>query len=228
MGEYAKDVLVSTDWVEEHRSDANVVVVEVDEDTEAYGRGHIPGAIAWNWRSDLQDPLRRDFISKDGLVRAALPRRHRRRHADRPVRREQQLVRRVRVLVPAVLRPHEREAHGRRPQEVGARGTRADRRRRRASEDDVHGEGAEHEDPRVPRRRPRRDRQAEPRRRPVAAGVRRRAARAAAPAAGVGDGAGTRPDREEHPVVEDRPRGRRHVQARRGAARSSTAKRAST
>ncbi len=67
MGDYAKDVLVSTDWVAEHlKDDANVVVVEVDEDTEAYGRGHIPGAIAWNWRSDLQDPVRRDFISRDG------------------------------------------------------------------------------------------------------------------------------------------------------------------
>jgi len=67
MADYAKDVLVSTDWVEEHKGDGGVVVVEVDEDTEAYARGHIPGAIAWNWRSDLQDPLRRDFISKDGL-----------------------------------------------------------------------------------------------------------------------------------------------------------------
>ncbi len=68
MADYANDVLVSTDWVDEHKSDDNVVVVEVDEDTEAYGRGHIPGAIAWNWRSDLQDPMRRDFISKDDLA----------------------------------------------------------------------------------------------------------------------------------------------------------------
>jgi len=67
VADYAKDVLVSTDWVEEHKGDDNVVVVEVDEDTDAYARGHIPGAIAWNWRTDLQDPLRRDFISKDGL-----------------------------------------------------------------------------------------------------------------------------------------------------------------
>jgi len=67
MADYAKDVLVSTDWVAEHLNDANVAIVEVDEDTEAYGRGHIPGAVAWNWRSDLQDPLRRDFISREGL-----------------------------------------------------------------------------------------------------------------------------------------------------------------
>jgi thiosulfate/3-mercaptopyruvate sulfurtransferase len=67
MSEYAKDVLVSTDWVAGHLGDANIAIVEVDEDTEAYGRGHIPGAIAWNWRTDLQDPVRRDFISKDDL-----------------------------------------------------------------------------------------------------------------------------------------------------------------
>ncbi len=68
MAEYAKpDVLVSTDWVVEHANDDGVAVVEVDEDTEAYARGHIPGATAWNWRTDLQDPVRRDFISKDGM-----------------------------------------------------------------------------------------------------------------------------------------------------------------
>jgi thiosulfate/3-mercaptopyruvate sulfurtransferase len=69
VGDYAKDVLVSTDWVAEHLNDPSVVVVEVDEDTEAYGRGHVPGAIAWNWRSDLQDPVRRDFISREDLAK---------------------------------------------------------------------------------------------------------------------------------------------------------------
>jgi thiosulfate/3-mercaptopyruvate sulfurtransferase len=68
VADYAKDVLVSTDWVEEHASDPNMAIVEVDEDTEAYGRGHIPGAIAWNWRTDLQDPVKRDFISSDDLA----------------------------------------------------------------------------------------------------------------------------------------------------------------
>jgi thiosulfate/3-mercaptopyruvate sulfurtransferase len=68
MADYAKpEVLVDTDWVEKHANDENVAVVEVDEDTDAYSRGHVPGAIAWNWRTDLQDPVRRDFISKDGL-----------------------------------------------------------------------------------------------------------------------------------------------------------------
>ncbi len=67
MADYAKDVLVSTEWVEAHAGDENIAVVEVDEDTEAYGRGHVPGAIAFNWRTDLQDPVRRDFISQDDL-----------------------------------------------------------------------------------------------------------------------------------------------------------------
>src|SRR5205085_12140945 len=67
MADYAKDVLVETDWVEQHHADPDVAVVEVDEDTEAYGRGHIPGAIAFNWRTDLQDSVKRDFISKDDL-----------------------------------------------------------------------------------------------------------------------------------------------------------------
>jgi thiosulfate/3-mercaptopyruvate sulfurtransferase len=66
MTEYANpDVLVDADWVEKHATDANVAVVEVDEDTEAYARGHIPGAIAWNWKTDLQDAVKRDFIGSD-------------------------------------------------------------------------------------------------------------------------------------------------------------------
>ena len=69
MADYAKDVLVETDWVEQHHGDADVAIVEVDEDTEAYGRGHVPDAIAFNWRTDLQDSVRRDFISKDDLAK---------------------------------------------------------------------------------------------------------------------------------------------------------------
>ena len=57
------DVLVTTDWLADHLDDPSIRIVEVDEDTDAYGRGHIPGAVAVNWNSDLQDPLRRDFIS---------------------------------------------------------------------------------------------------------------------------------------------------------------------
>src|SRR5262249_53687181 len=61
------DVLVSTDWVAQHGSDAGVKLVEVDVDTNAYAEGHAPGAIGWNWTSQLQDQVRRDVISKADL-----------------------------------------------------------------------------------------------------------------------------------------------------------------
>jgi thiosulfate/3-mercaptopyruvate sulfurtransferase len=62
-----ESALVTTDWVEEHLSDSNVVLIEVDEDSEAYDKGHIAGAIKLDWRKDLQDGVRHDFISKDRL-----------------------------------------------------------------------------------------------------------------------------------------------------------------
>ena len=62
MSEYAHpEVLVSTQWVVEHGNDPKVRIVEVDVDTSAYGQGHIPGAVAWNWQSELQDPVTRDL-----------------------------------------------------------------------------------------------------------------------------------------------------------------------
>jgi len=69
MADYAKDVLVETDWVAERTRDANTAIVEVDEDTEAYARGHVPGAVGWNWKTDLQDPIRRDFVSSDDIAK---------------------------------------------------------------------------------------------------------------------------------------------------------------
>jgi thiosulfate/3-mercaptopyruvate sulfurtransferase len=61
---YAKDVLVSTDWLAGHLSDDNVVVAEVDESTDLYEEGHIPGAVKLHWKDDLQDPIERDLIDK--------------------------------------------------------------------------------------------------------------------------------------------------------------------
>ncbi|VXB57353.1 sulfurtransferase [Aeromicrobium sp. 9AM] len=62
-----ESALVTADWVEEHLNDSSVVLVEVDEDTEAYDKGHIPGAIKLDWKGDLQDGVRHDFVSKDKL-----------------------------------------------------------------------------------------------------------------------------------------------------------------
>ena len=60
-------VLVSTDWAEQHRNDPNVRLVEVDVDTSSYGQEHIPGAVGWNWQTQLQDNIRRDLIDKSDL-----------------------------------------------------------------------------------------------------------------------------------------------------------------
>ena len=68
MAEYAHpESIVTTNWVSEHGSDANVRLVEVDVDTAAYDAGHIAGAVGWNWKSELQQTLSRDLVSKEGM-----------------------------------------------------------------------------------------------------------------------------------------------------------------
>ncbi|HYM92101.1 MAG TPA: sulfurtransferase [bacterium] len=57
------EVLVETGWLSEHLKDPAIRVVEVSEDVTLYGQGHIPGAVHFNWKSHLQDPVRRDWIS---------------------------------------------------------------------------------------------------------------------------------------------------------------------
>jgi thiosulfate/3-mercaptopyruvate sulfurtransferase len=61
------DVLVDADWAEAHLGDPGVVLVEVDEDTSAYDKGHIANAVKIDWKKDLQDPVRRDFVDKHGF-----------------------------------------------------------------------------------------------------------------------------------------------------------------
>ena len=66
MSDYAHpEVLVSTDWVASHASDPGVRVVEVDVDTRAYDEGHVPGAVAWAWNSQLCDTVQRDILSQE-------------------------------------------------------------------------------------------------------------------------------------------------------------------
>ena len=65
MSNYAhSEVLVSTGWVAQHKADPTVVVAEVDVDTKAYDEGHVPGAIGWNWQTQLCDTVQRDIIPK--------------------------------------------------------------------------------------------------------------------------------------------------------------------
>jgi thiosulfate/3-mercaptopyruvate sulfurtransferase len=61
--DYAKDALVETDWVAEHLDDDSIRIVEVDENPALYAEAHIPGAIGFDWKSDLQDQVERDFLS---------------------------------------------------------------------------------------------------------------------------------------------------------------------
>ena len=59
-----EDTLVTAQWVEDHLDDPKVVLIEVDEDTSAYDKNHIKGAIKLDWTTDLQDQVRRDFVNK--------------------------------------------------------------------------------------------------------------------------------------------------------------------
>ncbi|HZA58926.1 MAG TPA: sulfurtransferase [Solirubrobacterales bacterium] len=65
MADYAKDVLVDTDWVAEHLNDDDVRIVEVDENPALYAEAHIPGAIGFDWKADLQDQVKRDFLGPE-------------------------------------------------------------------------------------------------------------------------------------------------------------------
>jgi len=62
VADYAKDVLVDTQWVEDHLGDDSIRVVEVDENPALYAEAHIQGAIGFDWKKDLQDQVRRDFL----------------------------------------------------------------------------------------------------------------------------------------------------------------------
>lgn len=65
---YAKaDALVSTDWVAEHLNDPRIRIIESNEDPLLYPSGHIPGAVQVDWTADLNDPLRRDYLGKEGF-----------------------------------------------------------------------------------------------------------------------------------------------------------------
>ena len=213
------EVLVDTDWVASHLDDPAFRLIEVDEDTTAYAGGHIRNAIAWHWKDDLHDGLRREFLDQDALRGAPGPLRRRPRHDRRALRRQQQLVRHLRLLGAALQGLRPRAAGGRRPQEVGARGARAgdggpDAGRRRPGAARPGARGAA----RLPRRRagpPGRHRQ-HVRRRPQPRRVLGRDAGPAAPAAGAGPGARPHPGRGQRAVGQRGPR-RRLLQERRGA-----------
>ena len=61
------EVLVSTDWVKDNLGKPGIKLVEIDVDTKAYDAGHIPGAVGFNWQTQLQDQVRRDIISQEAF-----------------------------------------------------------------------------------------------------------------------------------------------------------------
>ena len=123
------EMLVDTAWVEAHKRDPGVRLVEVDVDTSAYEQGHVPGSIGWNWTTQLCDTVAPGRDSQEP-VRAAHGRLgDRQRHHRDPLRRQQQLVRRLGAVADEAVRPQGRAADERRPQEVARGGPRADHRR---------------------------------------------------------------------------------------------------
>jgi thiosulfate/3-mercaptopyruvate sulfurtransferase len=68
MARYANpEVLVETDWVNANLGKPGIRLVEIDVDTKAYDAGHVPGAVGFNWQTQLQDQVRRDIISKEAF-----------------------------------------------------------------------------------------------------------------------------------------------------------------
>ena len=65
MADYANDVLVDTEWVAQHLNDDDIRIVEVDENPALYAEAHIPGAIGFDWKKDLQDQVKRDFLGPE-------------------------------------------------------------------------------------------------------------------------------------------------------------------
>jgi thiosulfate/3-mercaptopyruvate sulfurtransferase len=70
MARYSNpEVLVETNWVKENLGKPGIKLIEIDVDTKAYDAGHIPGAVGFNWQTQLQDQVRRDIISKEAFER---------------------------------------------------------------------------------------------------------------------------------------------------------------
>ena len=124
MADYAKDVLVDTQWVEDHLDDDSIRIVEVDENPALYAEAHIPGAIGFDWKTDLQDQVKRDFLGPEEFGALFGSRGISNDHHGRALRRPQQLVRGLHLLVPEVLRARQREAGERPAREVDRRGAR--------------------------------------------------------------------------------------------------------
>ena len=221
------DVLVSADWAEENLNTPGVVFVEVDEDTSAYDGGHIAGAVKLDWKTELQDQVRRDFVSKEQFEQLL---------SAKGIGNDDTVVLyggnnnwfAAYAYWYFKLYGHENVKlldGGRKKWELDGRELSKDTVERAA--DDLHGQGP---GPSIRAFRDevdRRDRQQEPGRRPLARRVLRQAARAGAPAAGAVPARRAHPDRAERPVERRRPTRTARSSPTTSCARS-TATRAST
>ena len=195
-----QEVLVDADWVEEHRTDENIVLVEVDEDTSAYDGGHIAGAIKLDWKTDLQDPVRRDFVNKEQFEKLL---------SERGVSNDDTVVLyggnnnwfAAYAYWYFKLYGHEKALlldGGRKKWELDARELSSETVTRPATSYTASRAQSGH--PRLPRRGHRGHRQQGPGRRPQPRRVRRPAARPRPPAAGAGSARRAYPDRGERSV----------------------------
>ena len=144
VAEYAKEVLVEPEWLEQHLRDDSIRIVEVDENPAlyrlaCYRETHIPGAIGFDWKLDLQDQVKRDFRGP-GESRLFRTPGDLQRPSDHPVRRSQQLVRRIHVLVPEVLRARQRQATRRPARTLDLRRAPGHNRATELEAHKVHGE----------------------------------------------------------------------------------------
>ena len=177
MSDYAKDVLVTTDWVAEHLDDDSIRIVEVDENPALYAEAHIPGAIGFDWQPTSR--TRSSATSSAPRIRRpdGQPRDLQRAHG-RPLRRPQQLVRGLHLLVLPLLRPRQGEAGQRPAREVDRRGSRDQHRdaRRYPAATFTRSRATTRSVPAATRSRPR-STPTQPGRRPQPAGVLGRADR---------------------------------------------------
>ena len=87
MADYANPgSLVSTQWVADNMKDPKVRLIEVDVDTAAYETGHIPGAVAWDWKKDLETDVMRNIADKEGIETTPVPGRRGQELDHRPLR----------------------------------------------------------------------------------------------------------------------------------------------
>ncbi len=203
--------LVSAQWVEDNLDNPDIVLVEVDEDTTAYDKGHIKGAIKLDWTTDLQDQVRRDFVNKaqfEALLSA------------RGVGNDDTVVLyggnnnwfAAYAYWYFKLYGHQDVKlldGGRKKWELDSRELTDELPDRATTSYTAQEQDPQH--PRVPRRGRRRDRHPEPGRRPQPRRVRRPAARPGAPPAGAGAARGPHPDRGQRAVEQGGQR-RRHLQ----------------